>query len=99
MWPLLVDQGDVVDSTTLKCLNGWRLLNKDWNVMAKSHLIWLAFKVNVGDCQTSPLMHIKDLLHPCPMSTYDIFFGSIMAMIVGLKAQGLLVAPLHTLPM
>jgi hypothetical protein len=66
--------------------------------MAKSHLIWLAFQVSVGDCQTSPLMHIKDWLHPCPM-TYDIFSKSIMALIVGLEAQGLLVATLHTLPM
>jgi hypothetical protein len=67
-------------------------------VMAKSYLIWLAFQVNVGDCQTNLLMQIKDWLYPCPM-TYDIFSMAILALTISLKAQGLLATPLHTLPM
>jgi hypothetical protein len=66
--------------------------------MAKSHLIWLAFQVNVGDCQINLLMQIKDWLHPCPM-IYDIFFMSTPFLTIGLEAQGLLATPFHILPM
>ncbi len=43
-------------------------------------------------------MQIEYWLHPCLM-TYEIFSRSTLVLTVGLKAQGFLATPLHTLPM